>query len=362
MDKSSSSGEKNKRKDKKPGMLSGLFKRKDKKGKVPEEDVEEPEKTSEESARSSPQPKLSSESLQETRNGKSQGPQRQSSKLQKQLPAELSLAKPDLQQNRTPQEPNDASSPTKEDFGQSIRRVVSPPSADVPAPLRLRSPETAHEPTISPPSDQSNANGDSSSPVKTVDSVSPTDTTSKPYDDAEREESASISSPTNQSGSITSPVQQAPQRPTPDRRETLSESPVDVSPIAVQAPSQLPGLMADTDDRSISPLSPQSSSPELIDAAETKAEDTTPMSTSSSTTHSSWSDASLRSYLDNEHDIRDLLIIVHDKSNVQPAGPDHPITGSLFKEESKRLKEMSSQLDEMLSAWVSRKLERLANK
>lgn len=86
------------------------------------------------------------------------------------------------------------------------------------------------------------------------------------------------------------------------------------------------------------------------------------MSTSSSTTHSSWSDASLRSYLDNEHDIRDLLIIVHDKSNVQPAGPDHPITGSLFKEESKRLKEMSSQLDEMLSAWVSRKLERLANK
>jgi hypothetical protein len=86
------------------------------------------------------------------------------------------------------------------------------------------------------------------------------------------------------------------------------------------------------------------------------------VSTISSTATSSWSDASLRSYLDDEHDISDLLIIVHDKSNVQPAGPDHPITGSLFKEESKRLKEMSGRLDDMLSAWITRKLDHRPSK
>ncbi|KAL1969282.1 hypothetical protein VTN77DRAFT_9474 [Rasamsonia byssochlamydoides] len=352
------SGEKSKRKDKKSGMLSGLFKRKDKKGKVSEDDAEEPEKTSEESARSSPQPKLSSESLQESRNTKTQGPQRQSSRLQKQPPVEL-------QQNRWPHEPVDASSPTKEDFGPSIRRVVSPESADVPAPLHVRSPELVRGPRISPPSDQSKADGDASSPVKSIDSASPTEITSRSNDNVEREESADISSPISQSRSITSPVQQFPQRQTLDRRETLSESPVSVSPVAVQAPSHPPGLMVDTssqDERSISPLSPPSSSPELVDAADSKVDDTTPVSTVSSAAHTSWSDASLRSYLDDENDIRDLLIIVHDKSNVQPAGPDHPITGSLFKEESKRLKELSNQLDEMLSSWIARKLERRLNK
>lgn len=348
-------------------MLSGLFKRKDKKGKVSEDDGEEPEKTSEESARSSPQPKLSSESLQDSRNGKPQGLQRQSSKLQKQPPVEVSLAKPEPQQNRAPHEPvsgtGDTSSPVKEDFGPSIRQVLSPQLGDVPAPLNVRSTEPVRGPTASATSDQPKAIGDAPSTVKTVDTVLSTEITSKLYDSIEREESADKSSPISQSRSIASPPQQFPSKPASYGRETLSESPVHVSPIP-PGPS-LPALMVDTssqDERSISPLSPQSSSPELIDAADSKVDDATPVSTISSAAHTSWSDASLRSYLDDEHDIRDLLIIVHDKSNVQPAGPDHPITGSLFKEESKRLKEMSSQLDDMLSAWISHRLDRRLNK
>jgi hypothetical protein len=59
--------------------------------------------------------------------------------------------------------------------------------------------------------------------------------------------------------------------------------------------------------------------------------------------------------MDDENDIRDLFIIVHDKSNIPPAGTDHPVTGRLFKEESKRLKEMNNQLDEMLVNWMSRR-------
>ncbi len=59
--------------------------------------------------------------------------------------------------------------------------------------------------------------------------------------------------------------------------------------------------------------------------------------------------------MDNDDDIRDLLIIVHDKSNVIPAGPDHPITGHLFGAEKGRLAEMQSNLDSMLTSWLARK-------
>jgi len=130
--------------------------------------------------------------------------------------------------------------------------------------------------------------------------------------------------------------------------------------VGSQVPTNPPGLVADTssqEERSYSPLSLQSSSSELVDVGERKG-DGTPVSTAFSPSSApSWSDADLRSYLDDEHDIRDLLIIVHDKSNVQPAGPDHPIVGTLFREESKRLKEMSSQLDEYLANWITHKLE-----
>lgn len=68
-----------------------------------------------------------------------------------------------------------------------------------------------------------------------------------------------------------------------------------------------------------------------------------------------WSDASLRSYLDDGDRVRDLFIIVHDKSNIVPAGPDHPITGRLFKEETKSLDDMSNRLDDLLNNWLMRK-------
>lgn len=77
-----------KRKDKKPGMLSGLFKRKDKKTKMPEDETEEQEKNSSETSRSSPPPKTSFDSFSspESRSSKSSGSLKQSSKLQKHPP------------------------------------------------------------------------------------------------------------------------------------------------------------------------------------------------------------------------------------------------------------------------------------
>lgn len=332
-------------------MLSGLFKRKDKKSKASEDEIEEIEKSSGESSRSSPQPKTSSESLsQESRSSKPQGPQRQSSKLQKQPPAEISALVKEQQEEHTAQEsPNngeDWQSPTK-DFGSSVRQVVSPQGDDVPQPLRLRSPEVTREAVASPPSERSKASTDSSSPVKVN---SPTDFQVRQTENASRQDT--------QSRSVMSPPLQFQQKTVMDNQEALSESPVNVSPLDARGQMGLMGDASPQDERPVSPLSPPSSSPELVDEGDPKRDDGTPASTPSSSANTpTWSDASLRSYLDDENDIRDLLIIVHDKSNVPPAGPDHPITGSLFKEESKRLKEMTSQLDEMLANWISRKLE-----
>jgi hypothetical protein len=59
--------------------------------------------------------------------------------------------------------------------------------------------------------------------------------------------------------------------------------------------------------------------------------------------------------MENSQDIRDLLIIVHDKSNMTPVGPDHPLMHNLFSDERNRLTEMQSQLDNMLMGWISKK-------
>ena len=159
----------------------------------------------------------------------------------------------------------------------------------------------------------------------------------------------------------------------------LSESPIEVSPVEKSLGSAhqqhefspgSPGLMVDTSSTSEPPVESvesesRSSSPSMIDAETPNDNDqsTNPTTISPhadvptpSTARSTptWSDASLRAYMDNDDDIRDLLVIVHDKSNVVPA-PDHPFTGNLFSNEKSRLAEMQSSLDSLLNGFLSRK-------
>ncbi|KAI5310490.1 hypothetical protein KEM55_006384 [Ascosphaera atra] len=68
-----------------------------------------------------------------------------------------------------------------------------------------------------------------------------------------------------------------------------------------------------------------------------------------------WSDAGLKSYLDDTDEVQNLFIIVHDKSNVTPAGPEHPVVGGLFREEVKGLEGMERRLDELCAGWLRRK-------
>jgi hypothetical protein len=139
------------------------------------------------------------------------------------------------------------------------------------------------------------------------------------------------------------PIQQAV--PQQQRIERLSESPVQVSPITATNP---PALMIDTSSQE--GHSSESPSPELIERDEVTAprhlaQDVmarNSSSTGASTTASTWNDAKLRAFFDSSSDIRDLLVVVYDKSDVSPAGPDHPVAGTLFREQNAKLAEITT--------------------
>jgi hypothetical protein len=391
-----------KKKKEKKGMLGGFFKRKDKKGKNQDLDVEDGKKASDELSRVTPQSKKSSEPLsQDARHVKGEkGPQRQTSKLQKQ-PRSQASAK---------------TSPSKDDFQAvepsphpSMDSVMSPSSQESSStPSTLRSPvaeQSRSQENVSPRIGSPEARQDrpaSPNEKKSIftpmaDALQPAPVwlpdkdaraEAKPVIEKQPNNRLDMDEMVSDDDDDATPVDEPQQvrhtpptlitPPTDQYRERLSESPIEISPIEPSesqksSTSQPPMLMVDTssssEQRSISPISPtSSSSPSLLDAdAETPndAEElTNPTATSPhadaptpSTARSTptWSDASLRTYMDNDDDIRDLLIIVHDKSNVIPAGPDHPITGNLFGAEKGRLAEMQSNLDSMLTSWLARK-------
>lgn len=90
----------------------------------------------------------------------------------------------------------------------------------------------------------------------------------------------------------------------------------------------------------------------------------------------SWDDTKLRAFFDDPDHIRDLLAVVYDKTEVEPAGGDHPVVGGLFREQNAKLAEITTvrpgdgdatlaawkltapsaqQLDNMLGDWLARK-------
>lgn len=401
-------------------MLSGLFKRKDKKQRGQEDDTEDYEKLSEELLRDSSQPKESSESLsQEAQAPKSasQQPQRQSSKLQKAPPAKHIPGKPPpraeqksaLVEQSTAEYQTDGAPPAVESLmltnpaqpettqssnGIAVQRVMSLEQArdDPTAPPNGPGLETRVSDEISePPRDTREVtrvrDETSESPKGTRQvmatrardgtSESPKGTRHEPYAPAmdmsyeSKPEKLKIpkqrmpldefdSSPdTAEPPNLLATKEKGPVK-TEAPKERLSESPVQVDlpdrdRLRTQNPPRLVVDTSSQEDPSASPVSP-ASSPEIIEAPRYNDREETPASTTRSPSITpTWSDASLRAYLENDGDIRDLLVVVHDKSNVKPADPDHPLVKNLFKEENRKLGEISTQLDSLLGDWLARK-------
>lgn len=381
-DKKNGKDKKEKEKEKKPGMLSGLFKRKDKKSKSQEDDIDDiiQGKRSTEKDAASPVPSKESDEIVLAEESPAQEVQRQPSKLQKQPRSEMSPirksgqdkeAKPVESQQRSsapdhtpPTEPAEAPSMRLVQYEIGSEETIQAPR-DV-SPERTRGPT----PALSQPKEQKSGGAIS----KILRSASSSTSDSRPIKAKKAKsrvelddfDSAEEISPVEESNRA--PSKQA-QRPIPGSfpdsysttpqsertnvmEERLSESPVQVSPIT---PSQSypPPLMVDTSSQEDPPSPMSSASPELIDADDAREKKG---SSTTSTSTATWSDAHLRTFFDDDSDIKDLLVVVYDKSGVVPAGPDHPVTGNLFREENAKLADITSRLDGMLGDWLARKM------
>jgi hypothetical protein len=362
-----------KEKDKKPGMLSGLFKRKDKKSKSQDEDVDDVT-LGDRSMDDRLSPSLSKDSEEIVAPAAQEAPvqemQRQPSKLQKQprtdvtpilkgAQAKDSLRGLEQQQAPAPERPTPA-----ETVQAPSMRLVQPESGSEETITAVRdlSPERPRGPTpvLSTPKESKSSgtiskmlsirsgssNGSDPKPIK----AKPAKTRVELDDFDTSDDNSSVEEPTR------APSKQA-QRPIPGsfpdsytsasegtrgnlHEERLSESPVEVSPVeASQSYSYPPPLMIDTSSQEEPPSPVSSPSPELIDADDAKKGSST---TSTSTSNSTWSDTHLRTFFEDDSDIKDLLVVVYDKSGVVPAGPDHPITGNLFRDENAKLADITN--------------------
>ncbi|KEF53067.1 uncharacterized protein A1O9_10975 [Exophiala aquamarina CBS 119918] len=351
--------DKDKKKEKK-GMLSGLFKRK--KGSAPQEEREE--RPSEE-LRQSPQSKDSMESV--TFSKPDGGLERKPSKLQKTPP----MASPKSS-------PTEARAPQRDVV---TAPVVTPPalSGPAPAPPTLRKVESESElaedlsstTTQNQPTGQvnrfpsltekrsifapittalkstSSANAETSSPVKPIYSKRAKERFA--IDDSGSEDDGHTPKAEDQDRKSISPLAEG------QDEQSRSDSSIRVSPIESIGPINQQARQ-ETTMRS-TPLPIETSHAESEGTASTSKPSPSTATHTPSTSRSTptWSDASLRSYMENDQDIKDLLIIVHDKSNITPVGADHPLMSNLFSIERSKLAEMQSQLDSMLMTWMGKK-------
>ncbi|RFU28857.1 hypothetical protein B7463_g7474, partial [Scytalidium lignicola] len=353
-------------KDKKSGMLSGLFKRKDKKSKSQDDDIDElMGKRSMENARASPAPSKDSEELVSMED-QVQKP----SKLQKHPRGETSPS-------RRPGTTTDSKN-TDSAQSASAEQPVQADSVQTPS-MRLVQSE-----------DQDDIDGISQNPevLKAANGQKPDISVSTTSQSASSTAADSKLMQAKQAmtgvergdfdSSEISPIEEQltdssrqPQRPIPGAfpnsytgtpanqsstllEDRLSESPVQVSPITTSQ-SYPPALTVDSSSQEEPPSPISSPSLELIDAEDTH-DKKGPESSTTSTSTPTWSDAHLRTFFDDNSEIKDLLIVVYDKSGVVPAGPDHPITGDLFREENAKLADITNRLDSMLGDWLARKM------
>ncbi|KAJ4509785.1 protein phosphatase regulator [Exophiala dermatitidis] len=364
--------DKDKKKEKK-GMLSGLFKRK--KGSV----VEEGERVVED-ARPAPQSKESMESLS---NKSEVGPERKPSKLQK-TPPPTSPKAAAATDSRVQQRDTATTTPAT--------KAGIPPAPTEPAPAP---PTTVRKVEAEPPLAEEQAGDErAESPTSTqvnrfpsltekrtifssiTTALKPAPTTStdagfgvKPTYSKRAKERFAIDDSESDAEDVTPKAEDQERRsvsPVTNVQvlQPRSDSAMQVSPIEPSTPNKFGDYGHSAIQSTTLP-----SSPPPLDSNPTDSEGTVSTSkpSPSSATHTpstsrstpTWSDASLRTYMENDQDIKDLLIIVYDKSNVVPVGPEHPLMHNLFSDERTKLAEMQSQLDDMLLHWISKKNTKL---
>ena len=135
------------------------------------------------------------------------------------------------------------------------------------------------------------------------------------------------------------------------------------SPSLIDHPAEPPSPAGDNPphDEDLTPTAPRSPNPTT---STSKSVDTptrefsidslpsTTLTPSTSASQQSWSDSSLRAWLEDGSEVRDLMVLVHDTSGVEPVSEDHPILAGLFTEERKGVSEMMGRLDGLLGEFL----------
>lgn len=352
-----------KEKDKKPSAIRSFFSRKDRKKSVDEDD----ESFGKRSMDITSEPR-DSDSIEEVASPERQ-PQRSTSKLQKQIPRnEASSGKGEQ-------------SSTMELAAYLAESRVNDVSNVPPASMRIVNPETkeTHEVPSSTQFGANNSRVRASSAAAQHDDTkalakalgrsastgdeSRTTKTNKPRPLMDVDELSSSDDDTaSQPTSRTTPEQggekkpEGPLRPQlpgafPDsfdatakqspataglgeQGDRLSESPVQVSPVNGARP---PALEIDTSSQE-GRSSSEVPSPELGPGDETPKDN----SPTRSAKEPGWDDEKLRAFFDDGEHVRDLLMVVYDKTDVEPVGKDHPVVSGMFREQNAKLAEITT--------------------
>ncbi|GAB1320406.1 protein phosphatase regulator [Madurella fahalii] len=363
---------KEKEKDKKSGGIRSFFSRKDKKSKGDEDDDPLGKRSMESDAL---EKEAEDEDLQPSPE-KAAVPQRHPSKLQKQQPR--TEPSPTRKPNSTRENAVDVRAFLSEGKVNNVANVP-PASMRIVDASPKASPESSpriHDPSPavskSTPSKTAKAEPRPQQAVQTTSRVglddfdSDEDITPQPTQqglvgeepkrqqaqpvqpvatESEQDPSVAAQTAARSGPTVASPPQQSAER--------LSESPVQVSPVSGSNP---PPLMVDTSSQEEDRLSQRSTpSPEFIEHEDADTSGNKDSMTSATTARSSWDDASLRAFFDSGSDIRDLLVVVYDKNNVDSDPSDHPVANSLFREQNAKLAEITTRLDDMLGDWLARK-------
>ncbi|CAJ2507075.1 Uu.00g082610.m01.CDS01 [Anthostomella pinea] len=377
-----------KEKDKKPSAIRSFFSRKDKKKSIDDDDESFGKRSMDTGSGTSEKDLVEEPEVIDTESSpdKSGTPQRNPSKLQKQQPRSDPSSPTRKPAVTTPQTSADRA-PLLASEVRTTNNVANTP----PATLRmvesdqLDSPERPPQKEDKPKSAMSRILPSSSSepkPPKATKSKSRVELDD--FDSPEEEVEEDVPEPTRAPPEPRrQPSEDKPLRPSlpgafPDSylgtqmsipqqaepaaakrpaQERLAESPVQVSPVTSSNP---PALMVDSssqEERS-SPVS--SPSPELADAEGRthQTQDSTTTASTSAPNTTTWNDANLRAFFDSSTEVRDLLTIVYDTSDVAPPGSEHPVGHTMYLEEKAKLAEITTKLDDMLADFLARKQRR----
>ncbi|KAL7275371.1 protein phosphatase regulator [Rhizina undulata] len=385
------------RRHRKPGsVLGNLFKKRAKKGrKEEEEELEEwlhgGEKRSVESARESEdsvssqtrnrereeaQKREAQQRLQQRERERERGVQEPPSQLpeqasppqQQQQQQASTIRKVEPEKEIVDEKPVQIKVSQPTDSQEQQRAVIKPLTVQVPEP-KVNDVQPARDEEKKPKEEKPVVNGspststeqkpefkpqhnrymsaDKSSPIETVYQPFNTHTPQQKQAQLQPQPQAVVQRPQTE----LAPTKQATQPPAQQQQpgiDRLSESP---EQITFHDASDRPDLSVDTssgDDTNAPTPSPTDSSPELI-------EHTAIIDSEPQPVVKPWSDYNLRTYFEDDNDVRDMLIVVqHDKA---PGGikKDHPDILPLFHDATHRLSEITKKLDGMLGDWLSRR-------